>query len=197
MAGAGDTTTTHACSEVVGPSFRVGHGWDLHRLEPRAAGRPARPLVVGCVTLDHDHGPISHSDGDVLLHALTAALLGALALPDIGELFPDHDPRHESRDSAEFLRAAAALVRDEGWRPVNADCTVILERPRVSVHKGAMRERIAAILRVPTACVNVKGKSHERVDAVGEGRAIEAHAVVLLERITGPVQSPDSRSAPR
>jgi 2-C-methyl-D-erythritol 2,4-cyclodiphosphate synthase len=162
------------------PSLRIGHGYDLHRLEPPPPAGRGRPLLVGGVALDHPVGPVAHSDGDVLYHALTDALLGALALPDIGQLFPDDDPRHDAQDSAVFLRAAAAKVGALGFSVVNIDCLVVLERPRLAPVKDAIRANIAGVLEIPVGCVNVKGKSHERVDAVGEGRAIEAHAVVLL-----------------
>jgi len=160
--------------------LRVGHGYDLHRLEPKAPDGPGRPLVLGGVALEHDRGPVAHSDGDALLHAVTDALLGALALPDIGQLFPDDDPRNESRDSAVFLEEAAHRVRAAGYRIANLDATVILERPKLSPHKDAIRANIARLLDVSIDRVNVKGKTHERVDAVGEGRAVEVHAVVLM-----------------
>ncbi len=164
------------------PAFRVGHGYDLHRLEPIAPRGPGRPLVLGGVRLEHDRGPVAHSDGDALLHAVTDAVLGALALPDIGQVFPDTDPAHESRDSGEFLRDAVRRAREGGWSVANLDATVILEHPRLAPVKDAIRANLAELLGVPVGRVNVKGKTHERVDAVGEGRAVEAHAVVLLTR---------------
>lgn len=163
-------------------AWRAGHGYDLHRLEALPPLGRGRPLVVGGVRLSHDRGPVSHSDGDALLHAITDAILGALGAPDIGQLFPDTDPAHESQDSAQFLRHAADLAARAGWTVANLDCTVVLERPRVAPHKDAMRRAIAAAIGVPADRVNVKAKTHEGVDAVGEGRAIEAHAVVLLAR---------------
>lgn len=161
-----------------GPALRIGHGYDLHRLEP-AAGRA---LMIGGVRFDADVAAVGHSDADVLLHALTDALLGALGLPDIGELFPDTDPRLRGADSALFLREAVGRVRAAAWELANVDATVIVERPRLAPKKEEVRRRIAALLGVEVDRVNVKGKTHERVDAVGEGRAIEAHAVVLLIR---------------
>lgn len=178
--------------------FRIGHGYDLHRLEPVAQGsapplgRPSvpgqptaeptsgRPLVVGGVTIPHDCGPISHSDGDALYHAVTDAILGAIGHPDIGQLFPDTDPRHESADSSVFLAEAVARARAAGWTTINLDATVILERPKLSPHKEQIRANLARLLGIALDRVNLKGKTHERVDAVGEGRAIEVHAVVLL-----------------
>ncbi len=165
------------------PPIRVGHGYDLHRLDVRAPHGSGRRLVLGGVYLEHTHGPVSHSDGDALYHAVTDALLGALGLPDIGQLFPDNDPANESRDSADFLSAAATRLRELGWSVTNLDATVILERPKLSPHKEAMRRNLARILGVVPEVVNIKGKTHERVDAVGEGRAVEVHAVVLLHRL--------------
>jgi len=160
----------------------IGHGWDLHRLEPLAPAGPGRPLVIGGVVFEHDRGPVARADGDVLLHAVTDALLGAIAGPDIGQIFPDTDEANEGRDSAEFLRAALEHVRAARYRVVNLDTTVVLRAPKLSGRKAEIRERLAGLLEVPVDRVNVKGKTHERVDAVGEGRAIEAHAVVLLAR---------------
>lgn len=138
-------------------------------------------MILGGVTLpDSPVGPVGHSDGDVLYHCVTDALLGALAMPDIGQLFPDTDPRHDGRDSAEFLIEAVSRVRQAGYGVVNLDVTVIAERPKLGPIKQAVRENLARLLGVDVAMVNVKGKTHEKVDAVGEGRAIECHAVVLL-----------------
>jgi 2-C-methyl-D-erythritol 2,4-cyclodiphosphate synthase len=166
--------------ESLADRLRIGHGYDLHRLEPRPPAGPGRPLVVGGVSLDFDRGPIAHSDGDALLHAVTDALLSAAGLPDIGQLFPDNDPRHESRDSRDFLKEAAARIRAQGWTISNIDATVILEKPKLSPHKDAMRSVIAAALGIENGRIGIKGKTHEKVDAVGESRAIEVHAVALL-----------------
>jgi len=160
--------------------MRIGHGFDLHRLEPLAPAGAGRPLVLGGVSIAHDRGPVAHSDGDALLHAVTDALLGALGEPDIGQLFPDTDPRHESQESSVFLGEAAARVRRAGYTLSNLDATVILERPKLSLHKEAMRMAIARMLGVGVERVNIKGKTHEHVDAVGEGRAVEVHCVCLL-----------------
>ncbi len=160
--------------------FRIGHGYDLHRLEAQAPNGPGRPLIVGGVELEFDRGPVAHSDGDVLLHAVTDALLGAIGAEDIGQLFPDDAPENESRDSREFVRAALSRVRAAGYRVMNLDCTVILERPRIGPRKAEMRETLASLLELEPGVVNLKGKSHEKVDAVGESRAIESHVVVLL-----------------
>ncbi|MBX3384291.1 MAG: 2-C-methyl-D-erythritol 2,4-cyclodiphosphate synthase [Phycisphaeraceae bacterium] len=168
------------------PPLRIGHGYDVHRLEPCAPAGPGRPFVLGGVLLESATGPVSHSDGDALYHAVTDGLLGALSMPDIGQLFPDDDPRHESADSAVFLREAASRVASAGWQIANIDATVILERPKLSPRKEAMRENISRETGVPVARVNIKGKTHERVDAVGEGRAVEVHVAVLLVRMAAP-----------
>jgi len=159
---------------------RIGHGYDLHRLEAPPPAGAGRPFILGGVLLDHAVGPVAHSDGDALLHAVTDALLGALGGPDIGQLFPDTDPRHAAADSRVFLAEAVRRVAAAGLAIANLDATVILERPRIGPHKDAMRRAIAGCLGVPIDRVNVKGKTHERVDAVGEGRAVEVHCVVLL-----------------
>ncbi len=161
-------------------AFRIGHGYDLHRLEPRPPEGPGRPLILGGVQIDHDRGPVSHSDGDAVLHAVTDALLGALGLPDIGQLFPDNDPQWEGASSDRFLLEAASRMQIAGYRVSNLDVTLILERPKLLPHKDGIRRNLALLLGVEPALVNIKGKTHERVDAVGENRAVEVHAVVLL-----------------
>jgi len=154
--------------------FRVGHGFDLHRLEE------GRPLIVGGVHIEHDRGPAGHSDGDVVYHAATDAVLGALARPDIGQLFPDSDPEWRGADSRVFVAEAERIMREHGYAIGNLDVTVVLQRPKLGPHKQAIRENLANLLGVEVAQINVKGKTHEKVDAVGENRAIECHAVVLL-----------------
>ncbi|MBX9735596.1 MAG: 2-C-methyl-D-erythritol 2,4-cyclodiphosphate synthase [Phycisphaerales bacterium] len=181
--GVGRAKASPARSGGGAPALRVGHGYDLHRLEVRAPAGPGRPLIVGGVILDDplfDRGPVAHSDGDVLYHAVTDALLGALALPDIGQLFPDTLPAHAGQDSADFVRAAYAEISSRGWSIVNLDCTVILQRPKLSPVKDKIRANLARLLGLDIASVNLKGKTHEKVDAVGESRAIEAHVVALL-----------------
>lgn len=162
--------------------LRIGHGYDLHRLEPHPPEGSGRPLVLGGVSLDHHVGPVGHSDGDVVLHAVTDALLGAIGASDIGQLFPDDDPANEGRDSSEFLGAAMELVTGAGYSPGNIDITIICEAPKISAHKDAMIQNISTLLGCDPDRVNLKGKTHEGVDAIGEGRAIEVHVVVLLER---------------
>lgn len=162
--------------------YRIGHGYDLHRLEKCAPAGSGRPFVLGGVRIAHDAGPVGHSDGDALLHAVTDAILGALGLPDIGQLFPDTDPAHEGQDSAIFLQEAARRMRSMGWDVGNIDMTVVCERPKIGPHKHEIVARISHILGVAPADLNLKGKTHEKVDAVGEGRAIEVHAIALLVR---------------
>lgn len=170
------------------PPFRVGHGYDLHRLEPRPPEGRGKPLVVAGVPIPLDAGreigPVAHSDGDALLHAATDALLSAAGLPDIGQLFPNDDPANRDRASADFLDEAVRLVGSAGWRIANLDATVLLQSPKLGVHKPALRAALADRLGLPHARVNIKGKSGEHIGPVGEGRAIEVHCVVLLYRET-------------
>jgi 2-C-methyl-D-erythritol 2,4-cyclodiphosphate synthase len=123
---------------------------------------------------------VGHSDGDALLHAVTDAVLGALGEPDIGRLFPDSDPRHEGADSRVFLEEAVGRMKRQGWAVGNLDATIICERPRIAPHAEEMANTISALLGCDRDRVNIKGKTHEQVDAVGEGRAIEVHVVILL-----------------
>ena len=156
---------------------RVGIGHDTHRLGPD------RPLLLGGVQIPHDQGLIGHSDADVLLHAITDALLGAAALGDIGELFPDTDPANKDRDSADMLRLALAKVAKAGFQLVNVDSIVFAERPKLSAYKTAIRERMAELLGISVDCVGFKAKTGERVGPVGRHEAMMAEAVVLLERM--------------
>lgn len=155
---------------------RVGLGHDTHRLGP------GLPLVLGGVTIPHEAGCIAHSDGDVLLHAITDALLGATALGDIGEWFPDTDPQHSGADSANLLTRVVNEVHGRGWRVVNLDCTVFAQRPKLSSYKKEIAVRVASLLGLTADRVCVKAKTGERVGPVGREEAIEASAVVLIER---------------
>ncbi len=137
---------------------------------------------MGGIDVPHDRAAIGHSDADVLLHAITDALLGAAALGDIGELFPDTDASNRGRDSADMLAVACQKIRDAGYEIVNVDCIVHAERPKLSPHKQAIRERIAEILGLAVDCVSVKAKTGERVGPVGRQEAIEAQCIALLER---------------
>ncbi len=156
--------------------FRMGEGWDIHALVP------GRRLVIGGVEIEHPLGLLGHSDADVLLHALTDALLGGAALGDIGSHFPDTDERFRGADSVALLRAAARSVRERGYAIGNVDGTVIAQAPRLAGHIGAMRARIAAALELELDRVSVKAKTAERLGPVGQGLAIEARAVALLVR---------------
>ena len=159
---------------------RIGHGYDLHRLEMRPPEGPGRPFILAGITLEHEKGPVSHSDGDAAYHAVTDALLGALGEEDIGQLFPDDAAEWADGDSAIFLAEASRRVRDAGFEIGNLDVTIICQRPKISPHKIAMKKSLADTLGTPLEDVNIKAKTHEEVDAVGEGRAVEVHAVVLL-----------------
>lgn len=164
--------------------YRIGHGFDLHRLEPAPpAGEGRLPLRMGGVDIEgHDLGPVGHSDGDAVLHAVTDAILGALGEPDIGELFPDTSPKWKGADSAIFLREALARMRGRGYEIGNLDITIILQRPRISPVKDRMRTRLTELLQISSNSVNLKGKTHERLDSLGEGRGVAVHVVVLLCR---------------
>jgi 2-C-methyl-D-erythritol 2,4-cyclodiphosphate synthase len=156
--------------------IRTGLGWDAHRI---AAGRP---LILGGVTVPCDFGLEGHSDADVLAHAITDAILGAAALGDIGMHFPDTDPQWKGCDSLVFLRHAQQLAEARGYRIVNVDSTVILERPKLKDYRQLIRERLAGALSLDLDAVSVKFKTAEKVGPVGEGRSAEAQAVVTLER---------------
>ncbi len=159
---------------------RVGIGFDIHRLEPLADGA----VILGGVRVACPYRLVAHSDGDVVLHALCDALLGATAQGDLGELFPDTDPAHAGRDSAEFVREVLALPALLPWRVVNLDCNIIAQAPRLSAHKPAIRSNLQRLFDLPAERVGVKARSHEQVDAVGEHRAIICHAVVLLAPVS-------------
>ncbi|MEJ8856435.1 2-C-methyl-D-erythritol 2,4-cyclodiphosphate synthase [Variovorax robiniae] len=156
--------------------FRIGEGWDVHQL---VAGRK---LILGGVEIPHVTGLLGHSDADVLLHAITDALLGAAALGDIGRHFPDTDAQFRGADSIVLLTEAARRVRAEGWQIGNVDSTVIAQAPKLAPHIGAMCARIAQALAIEPGQVNVKAKTAEKLGPVGEGRAMEARATVLLHR---------------
>jgi len=155
---------------------RAGTGYDLHRLVP------GRPLVLGGVTIPSEVGALGHSDADVVCHAVTDAILGAIALGDIGRHFPDNDPRWKDASSIDLLRRAVALVHGEGYQVGNVDVTVILERPKIRDYVDVMRQVVADALEIDVDRVSIKGKTNEGVDAVGRGGAIAAHAIALLRR---------------
>ena len=153
--------------------MRIGYGWDSHEF------RTGIPLKIGGVTLPHAKGLGGHSDGDVLLHALTDALLGAVAGPDIGSLFPPSDPQWKGADSAVFLREALKRVREAGYVISNVDSVLILAEPKIGPHAVVIREHVAELLGVSPDCVGLKAKTP---DGLGTDNAAIAHAVVLLER---------------
>ena len=155
-------------------SFRIGEGWDIHALVP------GRKLLIGGVDIPFERGLLGHSDADVLLHAITDALLGAAGLGDIGRHFPDTDKRFAGADSLLLLAEAGRRVREAGFRIGNVDSTVIAQAPKLAPYIDAMRERIAVALELAPASVNVKAKTSELLGPVGQGLAIEARAVVLL-----------------
>ncbi len=154
--------------------MRIGQGFDVH------AFAPGRPLILGGVTIPYDRGLQGHSDADVLLHALCDALLGALALGDIGQYFPDSDPAWQGADSRVLLRAVMGKVHGHGWRLGNLDCTLIAQAPRLASHIPAMRAHIAADCAVEVSQVSVKATTTERLGFTGRGEGIAAQAVVLL-----------------
>jgi 2-C-methyl-D-erythritol 2,4-cyclodiphosphate synthase len=155
--------------------FRIGIGHDTHRLVE------GRPLILGGVRLKSERGAEGHSDADALAHAVTDAILGALCEGDLGVHFPDRDPRWRNADSMQLLARVVWLAGERGYRLVNIDATVMLEKPKLRSHISAMRENLAQTLNVNVDCVSVKAKTGEGLDAVGEGRAVTAQAVVLLD----------------
>jgi 2-C-methyl-D-erythritol 2,4-cyclodiphosphate synthase len=158
------------------PDIRVGHGWDVH-----AFGND-RPLRLGGVDVPGARGLAGHSDADVLAHAVASALLGSLALGDLGTHFPDTDPRFRDARSLDLLRQVAGMVRQRGDRVGNCDCTVIAESPRLAPHIEAMRQGLAGALGVEVEQVSVKATTAEKMGALGRGEGIAAHAVVLVVR---------------
>jgi 2-C-methyl-D-erythritol 2,4-cyclodiphosphate synthase len=159
--------------------YRVGHGFDVHRLVE------GRPLRLGGVEIPSSKGLLGHSDGDVVLHALCDAILGATGAGDIGQHFPDTDPRYQGAASSTLVQHVVQLMRDAGWHPANVDVTIGAETPRLGPHREAMRRQVADLVGLPPACVSIKAKTNEGLDAIGRGEAIAATAVVLLEKDGG------------
>lgn len=157
-------------------NFRLGHGYDVHRLVPN------RDLILGGVTIPYEKGLLGHSDADVLLHAICDALLGALALGDIGKHFPDSDPQYAGIDSRLLLAKTAELIREKGWQIGNIDATVVAQAPKLSPYIQKMRENIAATLDLPLDTISVKATTEEHLGFTGQGLGIAAHAVCLLSR---------------
>ncbi len=155
--------------------FRIGFGSDTHRLEK------GRPLILGGVQIESDFGAIGHSDADALLHAVTDAIFGALALGDIGSHFSDTNEKWKNADSLVFLAEAVRLMKEKGFSVVNVDSIINLEKPKLRSHIDKMRENLARNLEIEIDCVSVKAKTGEKVDAVGESRAVKVEAIVLLK----------------
>lgn len=155
--------------------MRVGIGHDTHRL------RPGGPLRLGGIDIPHDREPVGHSDADALLHAVIDALLGAAALGDIGQMFPDTDPENRGRDSAEMTTTALGAVAALGWKIVNIDCIVFAQRPKLLPHRQAIRQRLADILGIEPERVGLQAKTGEGLDAIGREEAIAAQCVALLQ----------------
>ncbi len=158
-------------------SLRVGQGWDLHRLGP------GRPLMLGGVEVPSELGELGHSDGDALFHAIVDAMLGAVAVGDIGRHFPPSDPRWKDAPSRLFVERAAEILAGSGWRVVNVDATVVLERPRLAPLADDIRASVADALGLSVGAVSVKAKTREGLGDVGRSEAVEAQAIVLVERL--------------
>ena len=156
--------------------MRVGIGHDTHRLAPD------RPLFLGGVQIDHPRGLAGHSDADVVLHAVTDALLGAAGLGDIGDLYPDTDPAYRGADSAVFVRETLERLNQEGWRVVNLDVIIFAEEPKLGPAKEEIRSKLAQLLALPVQAVNVKAKTGEKVGAIGRAEAIGCQVIVLIEK---------------
>ena len=156
--------------------MRIGHGYDVHRVTE------GRKMIIGGVEIPYEKGLLGHSDADVLLHAVTDAILGAAALGDIGRHFPDTDPRYEGIDSRILLRHAVGLVREKGWRVENVDATVIAQKPKLAPYIDRMKENIAEDLGIAPDQVNVKATTEERLGFTGREEGIAAHAVCLIEK---------------
>ena len=157
--------------------YRIGQGYDVHAL------KEGRALIIGGEAIPWSKGLLGHSDADVLLHALMDAMLGAAALGDIGRHFPDSDERYEGADSLQLLRETARLLAAAGYRLVNADCTILAQRPKLMPYIAAMRENIAAALGTDLEAISVKATTEEGLGFTGDGSGIAAHAVVLIERL--------------
>ena len=155
--------------------MRIGHGYDVHRL------KEGRKLILGGVQIPYEKGLDGHSDADVLLHAIMDAMLGAAALGDIGQCFPDNDPKYEGADSLELLRKVKNMISDAGWHIENLDSTVVAQAPKLAGYIQQMRERIAGALNIGIDCVSVKATTEEYLGFTGSGEGIAAHAVVLLD----------------
>jgi 2-C-methyl-D-erythritol 2,4-cyclodiphosphate synthase len=155
--------------------MRIGHGFDAHRFGEGDS------VTIGGVAIPHTQGLIAHSDGDVLIHAICDAILGALALGDIGKHFPDNDPAFKNIDSAELLKSVMQSATDKGYKVGNLDCTVIAQAPRLGAHVPAMQTKLSGLLNVEAGAVNVKATTTEKMGYTGRGEGISAHAIVLMQ----------------
>lgn len=155
--------------------MRIGIGYDIHRFGEK------RDLIIGGVKIEHDEGLIAHSDGDLLLHAIMDALLGAAGLGDIGTHFPDTDPKYKDAKSNELLKNVIREIEEDGWKVENIDCNIIAQRPRLSAYQTRIKESVAKILKIDEKCVNIKIRSNEKLDAIGRGEAIAVQVVTLIE----------------
>lgn len=155
--------------------MRIGHGYDVHKLVE------GRKLIIGGVDIPYEKGLLGHSDADVLLHAISDALLGAAALGDIGKLFPDTDPQFKGADSMVLMAEVYAKIKEKGYRVVNVDATIIAQRPKMRGYIDTMRENIAGVLQCDVDCINVKATTEEGMSFTGEGLGISAHAVCLID----------------
>mmetsp|Transcript_19794 Transcript_19794/g.46732 ORF Transcript_19794/g.46732 Transcript_19794/m.46732 type:complete len:210 (+) Transcript_19794:68-697(+) len=178
------------------PPMRIGHGFDIHRIAPHGDTKVGGPFTIGGVVFaDFELGIVAHSDGDVIYHSVVDSIFGALTLPDIGQFFPDTDPRWKGAASDVFMQEAYRQMDQRGYRVGNIDVTLIAQAPRMILrdhplataerpfdHKRAMIDNLAALLQCPTNRINVKARTHEKVDAVGEKRAISCHVVTVIER---------------
>jgi len=207
-----DEATEAEISSILRPSYdiepiplRIGHGFDIHRMAPLSEA--GQPVVIGGVVIDHKDqkwtdaegkytenpgdiyetqlGVVAHSDGDVIYHSLVDAIFGALTLPDIGQVFQDTDPRWKGCDSAKFMEHAYEVMEYYGYKIGNIDVTLILERPKVASFKPRMKENIVRLLRTTEGRVNIKARTHEKMDSVGELRSLSCHVVVTLEKVVG------------
>ena len=157
--------------------YRIGLGYDIHRLVE------GRDLIIGGVRITHEKGLLGHSDADVLVHAIIDALLGALALDDIGTLFPDTDPKYKDADSMILLRHVYKKIQQEGYKINNIDSNIIAQNPKMMPYIPKMKEALASLLQIKPSDISIKAKTKEKLDAVGESKAIEANAVVMLENL--------------
>ena len=191
LATTAPATTEPAITGPPTPALRIGHGYDIHRMSSREEA--GQPVVISGVTFDGSDAPdfelgcVAHSDGDVVYHSVVDAILGALTMPDIGQLFPDNDPRLRGANSEIFMTEAYSRMRQRGYLIGNVDVTLICQKPRVNVmHEGnqvkeLMMNNLVRLLQTDSGRVNVKARTHEKVDSVGECRAIECHVVMVLE----------------